>query len=109
LWSVYQPEGSIIVDLTLTQDGNDVRGTASLTANGTPFQGDVKGQMSGRDINFKINWNWNGFNGKWKKVGNYNGSVGRNNQLSGTVWSEDNPKHRGSWRSENKTFECRSF
>ncbi|WP_051696663.1 hypothetical protein [Streptomyces sp. NRRL S-244] len=92
VWTVYQSNATVRVDLRQDGSGNLYGSTSSGNTVGTVQEGSV----TGNDIYFVVQWNHG-------PKGRYTGSLGPDRRLSGTTYDMNNPSSQATWRSD-RTF-----
>ncbi|KOU13151.1 hypothetical protein ADK52_38900 [Streptomyces sp. WM6372] len=92
VWTIYQSNATVRVDLRQDGSGNLYGSTSSGNTVGTVQEGSV----NGNDIYFVVQWNHG-------PKGRYTGSLGPDRRLSGTTYDMNNPSSQATWRSD-RTF-----
>ncbi|MFF3650689.1 hypothetical protein ACFYXV_18880 [Streptomyces sp. NPDC002181] len=92
VWTIYQSNATVHIDLRQDSDGNLTGSTSSGNTVGTVREGSV----TGNDIYFIVQWNHG-------PKGRYTGTRGADRLLSGTTYDMNNPSSQATWRSD-RTF-----
>jgi hypothetical protein len=89
--------------LSLQQDGNGFKGTASyVTPNHVTVQGPVVGTVRGSAFEATIYWR-----GRENQVGVYSGQIGPQGLVAGRTFDKNHPATQADWHADH-AFDCRT-
>jgi hypothetical protein len=95
-WIIFQSNG-INMNVTLSQDS--VGMLSGVAATSTATSKNLTGQVSDDEFFMRVFWDGS------DSVGNYRGTFGLDNRLSGTTFDETHPSSSATWNAGNQTFQ----